>query len=96
MLPDSISTPDYLKGFYPYEEQTEAIVLWNQNTDEAKKHVFPPVNYTGEEASRKATIESAASSNLNATISNIILGKVSIDEYDKAISVEKKQVMMSL
>ncbi len=82
--------PDYLKGFYPYEEQMEAIVLWNENTNEIKKYVFPPVSYTGEESGKKANIESAAQSNLDAAISNIILGKASIDDYDNAVKEAKK------
>ena len=51
--------PDYLNGFYPYEQQKEAIVIWNQNVQEARKHVLPPLSYTGEEATKKATIEAA-------------------------------------
>ena len=82
--------PDYLKGFYPYEEQMDAIVLWNKNTDLAKSHAYPPVNYTGEESAKKAQIEAAALSNLDAAISNIILGKASMDDYDKAIKTAKK------
>jgi len=82
--------PDYLNGFYPYEEQMEAIVLWNENTDEVRKHAFPPVNYTGEEASRNATLESVAKSNLTAGISNIILGKAPLSDYDKIVEEAKK------
>ena len=82
--------PDYLKGFYPYEEQMDAIVLWNQNTDVVKNYTYPPVNYTGEESAKKAQIEAAAQSNLDAAISNIILGKASMDDYDKAIKAAKK------
>ena len=82
--------PDYLKGFYPYDEQKEAIVLWNENIDVVKTATFPPVSYTGEEAARKAQIESVVLSDLNAAISNIILGKTSMDEYDKAIETAKK------
>ena len=77
--------PDYLKGFYPYEEQMDAIVLWNKNTDIVKESTFPPVNYTGEEATKSANIQAAALDNLDAAISNIILGKASIKEYDKAV-----------
>ncbi len=82
--------PDYLKGFYPYEEQMDAIVLWNKNTDIVKESTFPPVNYTGEEATKSANIQSAARDNLDAAISNIILGKASIKEYDKAVKAAKK------
>lgn len=82
--------PDYLKGFYPYEEQMEAIVLWNKNTEEIKKYVFPTVSYTAEEAAKKASVESVAQADLDAAISNIILGKVPVQDYDKAIKNAKK------
>lgn len=81
---------DYLNGFYPYEQQKDAIVVWNQNVEEARTHVLPPLSYTGEEATKKATIEASARDNLDAAISNIILGKASIDTYDDAIKEAKK------
>ena len=83
--------PDYLNGFYPYEQQKEAIVVWNEHIDEARKHTLPPLSYIGEEAEKKATIEAAARDNLDAAISNIILGKASIDTYDVAIKNAKKE-----
>lgn len=82
--------PDYIKGFYPYKEQQEAIVLWNDGIDNVKKAVLPALSYTGEEAAKKANIESAALSNLNAAISNIILGKKDIKDFDAAVAEAKK------
>ena len=81
--------PDYLKGFYPYEEQMEAIVMWNENIEAVKAATFPPVSYTGEEAAKKAQIESAGLSNFDAAVSNIILGKASLDSFDDAIAQAK-------
>ena len=82
--------PDYLNGFYPYQQQKEAINVWNQYIDEAKKHRLQGLSYTGEEASRKASIEAAARDNLDAAISNIILGKADLASYDEAIEQAKK------
>ena len=82
--------PDYLKGFYPYEEQMDAIVLWNKNTDIVKQVKFPSVNYTSEEATKSANIQAAARDNLEAAISNIILGKAPVSDYDKAVKAAKK------
>lgn len=82
--------PDYLNGFYPYEQQKEAIVVWNEHIDEARKHVIPPLTYTGEEASKNANIEAKGRDNLDAAISNIILGKASIDTFDNAVNQAKK------
>ena len=82
--------PDYLNGFYPYQQQKDGIKLWNKYVDNASNHVLPPLPFTGDEASEKAQIQAAAVDNLDAAILNIILGKQSIDEYDAAISAAKK------
>ena len=82
--------PDYLKGFYPYSQQVEAIEVWNKDVEEAKKHVLPSLSYTSEEAAEKANIESKGRSKLDAVISNIILGKADIDTYDDAVKQAKK------
>jgi hypothetical protein len=60
----------------------DAIVLWNKNSGTYKKSAFPKVNYTSDGAGRPATIEFNAASELNAGISNIILGKSPIGDYD--------------
>lgn len=82
--------PDYLAGYYPYESQKEAIKVWNKYADVAKARVLPALTFTSEEASERATILAAARDNLDAAISNIILGKASIDSYDDAIKAAKK------
>lgn len=82
--------PDYFKGYYPYEQQADALEVWNKYVEEAAKHVFPSVTYSSEEASKKATIEASGKNNLTAAISNIILGKASIDLFDDAVKAAKK------
>ena len=48
------------------------------------------LKYSTDEASKKATIEANGLDNLTAAISNIILGKASIDTFDDAIKSAKK------
>ena len=81
---------DYLNGFYPYESQKEAIVLWNSNTETARKYNYPTVTYTNEETARNNELNAKALDTLNAAISNIILGKADISTYDAAIAKAKK------
>ena len=81
--------PDYFEGYYSFQQQKDAIRIWNEHVEIAKKNDFPVVSYTGEEASEKATIESAGKANLQAGISNIILGKASMDTYDDVIKAAK-------
>ena len=82
--------PDYFKGYYPYEQQADALETWNLYAEVAAEHVLPAVSYTGDEASRKATIEAAGKANFSAAVSNIILGKASIDTLDAAVKASKK------
>ncbi len=77
--------PDYLNGFYSYEQQKDAIKVWNANLEEARKHILPPLTYTTEEAAKIANIQASERENLNAVISNIILGKASLDTLDSAV-----------
>lgn len=81
---------DYFKGYYEDERQMDAVETWNKYLDEAYKHVFPTVSYTGEEAGEKAQIEAAGKDNLKAAVSNIILGKASIDTFDDVVKAAKK------
>jgi len=82
--------PDYLDGFYPYEEQKEAILIWNENVDNARRRILPTLSYTGDEATRRANILSVGRDNLNAGILDIVLGKKDISEFDAVIEAAKK------
>lgn len=82
--------PDYFKGYYPYQQQAEALETWNLYAEVAAEHVLPGVSYTGDEASRKATIEANGKSNFSAAVSNIILGKQDISTLDAAVKASKK------
>jgi putative aldouronate transport system substrate-binding protein len=84
--------PDYLNGYYELPRQKEALEVWNKYVDEAKKHIFPgsSLTYTEDESAEIANIQFVAKNNLISSICDIILGKASIDTYDKAIEVAKK------
>ena len=82
--------PDYFEGYYQYQQQKDAIKIWNAYVDDAKKMALPSLSLTGEEAAEKANIESKGKENLTAGISNIILGKLSMDDYDDVINDAKK------
>lgn len=81
--------PDYLDGFYQYEQQKDALEVWNKYVDTAKQHV-PVLSFTVEESAEFAEIFASARPELDAGISNIILGKQSIDEYDSIIAKAKE------
>ena len=84
--------PDYLEGYYQYQDQKDAIVTWNETIDAAKKTYYPAsISFTDEESQKIATIKaSAGASNLAAGILDIMMGRKSMDEYDSVIKNAKK------
>ena len=80
---------DYYQGYYTYDEQKNALNVWNEHIDEAQKYMLPALSYTGEEAAEIANITSKANADFTATISNIILGKEKIDKSDDAVKKMK-------
>lgn len=81
--------PDYLDGYYPYQCQKDALKTINKDMDEVKKHLVPELNYTEEETERKTDIEMLAYDAFEVAVTNIVLGKASIDTYDKAVEALK-------
>jgi len=77
--------PDYLNGYYPYQCQKDALVIWNENIEEARKHALPTLSYSDEESSKIAVLEQSLLANFDTAISEIMLGNKSIDEYDKLV-----------
>lgn len=88
--PGLIQHSDYLLGFYPYEAQKDAIIKWNENLKTAKEYTIPYITFTNEETERKNELWSKAYDTLNASISNIIMGKADINTYDAAVAKAKK------
>lgn len=83
--------PDYLNGFYQYDAQKDAIKIWNEHVEESRGTYFPKaVSFNDEESTRIAELTSYAQDNLIAGITNIILGKQSMDEYDSIVKKAKK------
>lgn len=84
---------DYLDGYYTYEEQKDAVVIWNENSEAAKLHTLPTLNLTEEESDEIKDILEIAKSELEIGIFDIILGHKSIDTYDDVIKKAKKNGM---
>lgn len=82
--------PDYLEGYYTYDEQKDAIKVWNEYVDEARKYTLPPVTFTADEQNEITEVKELGEANLNSGITDIIRGKKDISEYDSLISAAKK------
>jgi len=81
--------PDYLNSMYTLDSQKEALEMWNKDTATARKHLLPTLTYTEEESREKTDILEIAQDTLEVALTNIILGKASIDTYDDAIKEAK-------
>lgn len=82
--------PDYLEGFYQYQCQKDALYIVNKDIHEIRRHVLPELNYTEEESERRIDIEMIAYDEFEVAITDIVLGKASIDTYDAAIKKLKE------
>jgi len=81
--------PDYLNGYYTIEAQKVAVDVWNKGVEKARPHMFSGVNYTEDELTEKTDILEIAEDELEVAITDIILGRKSIDAYDDAIEAAK-------
>lgn len=82
--------PDYLEGYYPYQQQIDAVKIWNECAEYAKAHRLPTLSYTEEESREQTDIKEIAEAELEVAICDIILGKKGIDTYDAAIKKAKE------
>ncbi len=80
---------DYLNGYYQYDEQKEAIKVWNIAADEAAKNVLPSLSYTEDELEVNTNVKEVATPALEVAMFDIILGKKSIDTWDAAVKEAK-------
>jgi len=85
--------PDYLNGYYPYQCQKDALVTWNANLDEARKHALPTLTFSNEESATLATLNQQHYSSIDTAINEIMSGNKDIDEFDKIVAdAEKKYI----
>ena len=80
---------DYLNGYYQYEEQKDALKVWNRATDLAADVVLPTLSYTEDELEVNTNVKEIALPALEVAICDMILGKRSMDTWDDAIDEAK-------
>jgi len=82
--------PDYLAGYYPLDNQKDAMKVWNANVDVAREHVLPVLTYTEDEAREKTDLLEVVQDELEVAIIDIILGNKDISTYDAVMENAKK------
>ncbi|MBP3329067.1 MAG: extracellular solute-binding protein [Clostridia bacterium] len=80
---------DYLNGYYQYEEQKDALKVWNRASEIAADVVLPTLSYTEEELEVNTNVKEIALPALEVAICDMILGKRSMDTWDDAIAEAK-------
>ncbi len=81
--------PDYLAGYYPLDNQKDAVKVWNANVDVARKHSLPVLSYTEDESRERTDLIEVVQDELEVAITDIMLGKKDISTYDAAIKKAK-------
>ena len=94
---------DYLNGYYTTKQQKDAIKVWNVSankdgtaddneklTDTPQEHKLPTLSYTSEESSRMAELFTHVENKLEASLIDVIMGKKTIDDWNKDIETAKK------
>lgn len=73
---------DYLKQYYPYKQQQDAIELWNNDLDAAKQAVIPPVTVPAEYNDEVATLSTEITTYVQENIMKMVQGSIDINQYD--------------
>ena len=76
---------DYVMNYYQEQVQKDALEVWNRSTELAIPHTLPNLTFTNDEASENTDIKELCEAPLDVLIYDIIMGKKSIDEYDKGL-----------
>ena len=84
--------PDYLNGYYPYQSQKDALKIWNANCDAMRDVALPPLSFKTEESSKIATLNQQYEANFKTSMSEMMLGNKSIDDFDSIIAQAKKDM----
>ena len=81
---------DYLNGYYPYQQQKDALAMWNEHIEISKKYILPELTYTDDEAARVNELNSKCRDKLDAEISKIICNEKPLSSFDSMVKDAKK------
>ena len=81
--------PEYLEQYYEYPQQTEALKLWEANTESYRQTILPSLNSTPEEAETIASIKAELDTYVDEQRWNFVTGKESLDNYDQFVETLK-------
>lgn len=74
--------PEYLRQYYQYSEQRDAIELWGPVADSIKNYIMPAVTTTAEENDILASLETEISTYVDETVAKFVNGKEPLGKFD--------------
>lgn len=79
----------YYEQYYELPEQVDAMIIWNENANNALEVLLPTVTQTSEEAEELATITSAITTYVEEELTKFIMGIRDLNEYDSFVETLK-------
>ncbi len=76
---------DYIRQYYPFQQQKDALELWTQATENVKAHTLPPVTFTIEESDRIASINAEILTYVSENVLKFVQGTRNINEFEDFI-----------
>ena len=77
-----IIDPRYYEQYYVMEQQKDAFVLWNENSEAAADFIYPPASTTTAEAEELAAIDTPLKTYVYEELAKFITGARSMDTWD--------------
>lgn len=77
-----IIDPRYYEQYYVMEQQRDAFILWNENSDEAVEFIYPSATTTTEEAEEFAAIDTPLKTYIYEELAKFVTGARSMDTWD--------------
>ncbi len=76
---------DYVLNYYQTQYEKDAVVQWNKGVEMARKHTLPVLSFTIDETAENTDITELCQAPMDVHLYDIIMGKKSIDEYEKGV-----------
>lgn len=81
---------EYLQQYYPYPQQTQALDLWTQSTENIKKHTLPgAVSPLLEESDELAILQTDLSTYVTENVVKFVQGGLPMSEFDQFVETLK-------
>ncbi|MBQ4110947.1 MAG: extracellular solute-binding protein [Clostridia bacterium] len=81
---------EYLEQYYEYDRQKEAFKTWSGVTEDARKHLMPPITPTIEESEEFAALSADIDTYVSEMVFKFVCGTEPIENYDSFVEELKE------